>query len=382
MIRQEFESTFQSIPEDDPILQGKSTDERDRMARFVAVTEKPNRTGSVVEVAGWDVEHWMKNPVILWGHSYHEPPIGRGVRIQKMLRPRQLLLDVEFTPEDVNPFGAMVGRMVKSGFLRAVSVGFLPQESEPMDKDDEWGARRYKKQELLEVSVVTVPMDPYALATLNSADQDLLRAHGDGPVVTSVLFTMDTPPEQMLAWLKEHNYAVKDDAISERLSPTGVKCFGVTVAEELILGGGTVRVAPDAKNVALVYGYPAPKPSIAQMEEIRAFWKRPTTMGNADQGVTYVSVPELTQHEKELIEVHQKTLVVLDNVTQAQTKIADVLTKVDSSIRGLNTLAELLSEDRPTLPPPGKKPVGDPAEKFVEKVKEEAGEMLKLFGTM
>ena len=72
--------------------------------------------------------------------------------------------------------------LVEQGILRAVSVGFRPQESQPIDKERPGGGRRYLKQELLECSLVAVPANPAAIAIakqLNVSREILSLAFGE-----------------------------------------------------------------------------------------------------------------------------------------------------------------------------------------------------------
>lgn len=124
--------------------------------------ETPDRDGDVISVSGWQLDDYLKNPVVLFGHDASKPPIGKasGVRIEN----GALVADVEFTgPDIVDPrgvgFGHSIGKLVEQGFLPAVSVGFMPHEYEPR----EGGGMRFTKQSLLEFSVVPVPSNPNAL---------------------------------------------------------------------------------------------------------------------------------------------------------------------------------------------------------------------------
>ena len=77
---------------------------------------------------------------------------------------KQLLVDITFEPESINPLAEKIFRKVLHGSLRAVSVGFVPLT----DKEGKTGDMRgdnfhYFGQELLEVSVVNIPSNPDAL---------------------------------------------------------------------------------------------------------------------------------------------------------------------------------------------------------------------------
>ena len=135
----------------------------DGSVSFIASTATPDRYGDTIEQAGWNLSAYQKNPVLLWAHSHSEPPVGRVVSMS--VKDGNLVADrVEFTTDEVNPFGAKVGRMVKAGFLNAVSVGFLPSKFEPRKSSDgSFTGYNFQEQELLELSVVPVPANPEAL---------------------------------------------------------------------------------------------------------------------------------------------------------------------------------------------------------------------------
>jgi hypothetical protein len=59
---------------------------------------------------------------------------------------------------------------VQAGILRAVSVGFRPIESKPLNEKDKdpFGPQRFTKHELVETSLVSIPANPNALAVVKS----------------------------------------------------------------------------------------------------------------------------------------------------------------------------------------------------------------------
>ena len=127
---------------------------------FVASTAEEDRMGDVIRQDGWQLDRYKSNPVVLFGHD-HEKPIGRShnVRVENGV----LRADIEFAPEEVDPFAAKIGKMVKAGFLRAVSVGFKPIDMKPIKSGYE-----FVKSELLEISVVSVPANASALSFAKS----------------------------------------------------------------------------------------------------------------------------------------------------------------------------------------------------------------------
>jgi len=67
--------------------------------------------------------------------------------------------------------------MYKNSYMRAVSVGFIGNESEPINEDGKYVGKRYKSQTLLELSLVPVPANFECLATAQAkgflTDEDL-----------------------------------------------------------------------------------------------------------------------------------------------------------------------------------------------------------------
>ena len=125
---------------------------------FVLSTAAVDREHDIIEVEVWTTDNFEKNPVVLWAHSYGQPPVGKAIKTWSddgALRGR-----VRFTPRDMNPFGHMIYQMVQGGFLNAVSVGFQPHE---YVFNDEHGGYDFKVQDLLEFSIVPVPANPEAL---------------------------------------------------------------------------------------------------------------------------------------------------------------------------------------------------------------------------
>ena len=132
----------------------------ERQYEFIASTADMDRDGEVIDVSGWDLKNFKKNPVIMFAHDYRTLPIGRATKIG--VRDGKLVNNVEFPPEGTYEFADIVERLVGAGFLKTESVGFMPKKWE--DGDGEKSPRRtYTKQELLEISIVPVPSNPNAL---------------------------------------------------------------------------------------------------------------------------------------------------------------------------------------------------------------------------
>lgn len=136
-------------------------------ALFVLSTDEVDRHGDVVAAEGWNLEFYRRNPVLLWAHDYRRPAIGRAVSL--WTEPHRLLARMEFAP---TAFAQEVAALYRAGFQWGVSVGFRPLEFEER-RDAATGAFlgiRFLRQELLEVSAVTVPANRSALRRPGAAD--------------------------------------------------------------------------------------------------------------------------------------------------------------------------------------------------------------------
>ena len=147
----------------------KAAKDADGTITAVASTPDVDRYGDVV-APSWDLEAFRANSVIMHGHDYEGPVIGKATEID--LVGEQLVMKVKFDESDTNPLGQRIANQFRSGFMSAFSVGFSPGKSTPrtaLPKDHpayiEKGAGQYfERNQLLEVSAVAIPANPHALA--------------------------------------------------------------------------------------------------------------------------------------------------------------------------------------------------------------------------
>ena len=132
----------------------------DRSVTFTLSTKDVDRDNDTIDQDGWVLEHYLSNPVVLWGHNYSSTPIGRATQVFQSSK--SLRATDEFMPKDLNPFADSIFQMVKGGWLKTVSVGFKALEGD-MSEARGGFAFDFTKQELMEHSVVPVPSNPMAL---------------------------------------------------------------------------------------------------------------------------------------------------------------------------------------------------------------------------
>lgn len=134
--------------------------DNDNELRFVASDESLDRSGEVIEANGWDLKGFAKNPVFVNSHNYGDIVHILGRAKSAVVHGGKLTIDVVFAVKE-NPIAKLAYDLYKGGFLNAVSVGFIPKEWTDGDGKEFW--RKFTKQELLEVSAVSVPCNPNAL---------------------------------------------------------------------------------------------------------------------------------------------------------------------------------------------------------------------------
>jgi HK97 family phage prohead protease len=128
----------------------------------VGSTAEVDRYGDVIEVEGWDLKNYQKNPVFLWAHDYRQPPVGKALKVAKT--DQGLLFHVKFATAEEYPFADTIYKLYLGGYLKATSVGFQDLAREPItDKEGKQTGWRFKKHELYELSAVPVPANPNAL---------------------------------------------------------------------------------------------------------------------------------------------------------------------------------------------------------------------------
>lgn len=143
---------------------------------FVLSDETQDRMGDIIVSTGWELEDFKKNPIALFNHNSNFP-IGSWSNLHVKdgkLRGRLNLLK-EGKSQRVDEIRALID----ADILRATSVGFTPIESEPIKSGDPFGGSRFKRQALVETSVVSVPANPNAIAiarSLKISDETLTLA--------------------------------------------------------------------------------------------------------------------------------------------------------------------------------------------------------------
>jgi HK97 family phage major capsid protein/HK97 family phage prohead protease len=146
---------------------------------FVLSDDTVDSYGDIIDPKGWDLKNFKRNPIALFGHSSGNP-IGtwKDVRVEGGKLIGKLVFAAKGTSARIDELISLV----EQGILRAVSVGFMPIKSEPIDPERPYGPQKFIKQELREVSLVSVPANPAALAvakSLNVSSETMSLAFGE-----------------------------------------------------------------------------------------------------------------------------------------------------------------------------------------------------------
>lgn len=143
--------------------------------RILITTGSADRDRDRVSPTGAILDNYLKNPVVMWGHSYSNPAdvIGRATNLE--VSETGIVADFELRPaaNDFDPQN-VVRLLWDGGWVRTASIGFQPVDAQPNDL----GGLDYKTWELLEFSLVPIP-----------ANQDALRLAAKGLETFSTMTT-------------------------------------------------------------------------------------------------------------------------------------------------------------------------------------------------
>ena len=95
---------------------------------FVMSTEGVDRDKERIELDGWELEEYKKNPVLLWSHDWSRSPIGKMENVQ--VTENGLEGDAVFCSREVDEFAWSIGQKVADGYLNCGSVGFRVKDYE------------------------------------------------------------------------------------------------------------------------------------------------------------------------------------------------------------------------------------------------------------
>lgn len=166
----------------------KAIDEEKREFSGMASTPQLDRVNDIVEPKGLSFE--SETPLLL-NHD-HTKPVGSV----KFGKPTDKGLPFTASIPKVDEPGAIKDRTdeawhsVKHSLIKAVSIGFIPSESEPLPKSKGYGTR-FTKAAVHELSLVAIPANPGAVI---SAFKSLAKATEEVEEVKEVVLPVVEVP--------------------------------------------------------------------------------------------------------------------------------------------------------------------------------------------
>jgi phage head maturation protease len=152
----------------DDVISG--VDDGNRVVTYILSTEEVARDNHRIRTAGFKLDNFKANPVLLWAHDAAQPPIGRFSDI--WIDGDKLLGAVVYADRETYEFADTIYRLVKDRMINAVSVSWNPIRWKYSTDPKRPGGIDFLEQDLLEVSQVPLPCLPSALAIARSAGID------------------------------------------------------------------------------------------------------------------------------------------------------------------------------------------------------------------
>ena len=159
----------------------KVVDEDKGTVTAVVSSEKVDRDGDIIRVAGWDLKDFLKHPVLMSSHNYRSLLNQIGEWTEMKVVGKRLVGTAQYYIGKGNAeadWGFELAKLSHAAF----SVGFIPDmdKAEMIDgSDDWWPSWEFNGQTLLEVSAVTIPSNSDALQRAKSKMPAIVREIAD-----------------------------------------------------------------------------------------------------------------------------------------------------------------------------------------------------------
>ena len=147
----------------------------------IVSTETRDRDGDIIRASGWELDRFKEHPVLVSSHNYGRLDSIIGEWEEISVRDNQLEGVAKYYIGQGNSEADWGFNLAMKG-RAAYSVGFIPDMSEAKEiagSTRGFSGWEFNKQELLEVSHVTIPSNPDALQQIKS-----IAAH---PIVKEII---------------------------------------------------------------------------------------------------------------------------------------------------------------------------------------------------
>ena len=221
---------------------------------FVVSTPEVDRYGTIIIPSGIEYTAYLKNPIVLAQHNADEWPIGKCLGF--MMNGENLEATLQF--HRLTEEACVVADLVAAGYVKAVSVGIIPTESEEQTIDGK-KVIVYPKSELVEFSVVSIPANRDAL--IKKSIKELFKSLKK---VTRMLTPEQTQAitDNFLPILQDAalTYLRDELGIAEEEAAAAAEAGTLAAAEAMlvVLNGDAPEVAPTATEEPAPTEAPAP----------------------------------------------------------------------------------------------------------------------------
>ena len=154
------------------LVEIKGINDENYTIKGVFSTADEDRHGEIVDQKSWQMDDYLKNPVVLFGHDHNQPAIGKIINLFFNAE-GNLEGEIQFAAKEYE-FANTIFKLYKGGYMRAFSVGF---QNEEVDIIENGTKVILKKNTLFEISTVNVPANQLALAKSKGIDTAPLEKH-------------------------------------------------------------------------------------------------------------------------------------------------------------------------------------------------------------
>jgi prohead serine protease len=254
-----------------------------------------------------------------------------------------LVIEVELASKEIHPLAGMVADLIDHGFLKSVSVGFVPkewEEREDVEYDGWFPPLHFIEQELIELSVVSVPANPAALLVTNALGREQLYERGIVPGTVHTILFDDKFEGDRQKWLEEHDF--KTDPCQRDLRDFIESSF---------------------KTITLAKGVKATIGKLKSKIPVTPKWAT-SVVTSSDNGTFAIKDNSVFNDER-----------IVEAVDKLREENVRLFEKINTTLKSLAHLVEITSknEDPPSIPD-SKKSEGI-AEEYLLKVKDQLSEL-------
>lgn len=222
---------------------------------FVVSTPEVDRYGTIIIPSGIEYTAYLNNPIVLAQHNADEWPIGKCLGFMMNGENLEATLQLHRITDEA----CEVADLVAAGYVKAVSVGIIPTESEEQTIDGK-KVTVYTKSELVEFSVVSIPANRDAL--IKKSIKELFKSLKK---VTRMLTPEQTQAitDNFLPILQDAalTYLRDELGIAEEEAAKAAEAGTLAAAEAMlvVLNGDAPEVAPTATEQPAPTEAPAPQ---------------------------------------------------------------------------------------------------------------------------